>query len=110
MELDETDNYLKDNLENIMNGEFEKQFTKEQLEYVRKESFMLNNITINPRDVTFEYGGHKICYKFDCDPLDFKMFGGDFKTHMFSMIRNDDSFITLYNSFIRDWKIGKIID
>ena len=53
MELDETDNYLKDNLENIMNGEFEKQFSKEQLEYVRKESFMLNNITINPRDVTW---------------------------------------------------------
>jgi hypothetical protein len=90
MELDETDNYLKDNLENIMNGEFEKKFTKEQLEYVRKESFMLNNITINPRDVTFEYGGHKICYKFDFDPLDFRMFGGDFSDISDNENNNDD--------------------
>lgn len=109
MELDETDNYLKDNLENIMNGEFEKEFTKEQLEYVRRESFMLNNITINPRDVTFEYGGHKLCYKFDCDPLYFQMFGGDFKSHIFSTIRNDSQFENIYNSFIRDFKINKIL-
>ena len=38
------------------------------------------------------------------------MHGGDFKMHMLSMIKNDESFLKSYKSFLRDWKIGKIID
>jgi len=110
MKLDNTDEYLRDNLENIMKGEWDKHFDSSQLEIARKESFMLNHISIEERNIIFEYNGLKIRYKFDSDPLDFHMHGGDFKMHMFSMIKNDESFLKSYTSFLRDWKIGKIIE
>jgi len=36
MELDSIDNYIKDNLENIMNGVWDEQFDVDQLEEVKK--------------------------------------------------------------------------
>ena len=110
MNIDKTDEYLRDNLENIMKGEWDNHFDSSQLEMARKESFMLNHISIGERNITFEYGSEKIVYKFDSDPLDFHMHGGDFKMHMLSMIKNDESFLKSYKSFLRDWKIGKIIE
>lgn len=110
MKLDSTDEYLRDNLENIMKGEWNNHFDSSQLEMARKESFMLNHISIEERNINFEYGGVKIRYKFDSDPLDFHMHGGDFKMHMFSMIKSDESFLKSYTSFLRDWKITTIID
>jgi hypothetical protein len=108
--IDKTDEYLRDNLTNIMNGEWDNHFDENQLGMARKESFMLNHISISERNITFEYGSEKIVYKFDADPSDFNMFGGDFKMHMLSMIKNDEAFLKSYKSFLRDWKIGKIIE
>lgn len=110
MNLDNTDEYLRDNLENIMKGEWDNHFNESQLEIARKESFMLNHISIGERNITFEYDGKKTVYKFNSDPLDFHMHGGDFKMHMLSMIKNDEAFLKSYKSFLRDWKIGKIIE
>ena len=110
MMIDKTDEYLRDNLENIMKGEWDSHFNESQLEMARKESFMLNYITIGERNITFEYGSEKIVYRFDADPSDFNMLGGDFKSHMTQMIKNDEAFLKSYKSFLRDWKIGKIID
>jgi hypothetical protein len=110
MNLDKTDEYLRDNLENIMKGEWDNHFDSSQLEVARKESFMLNHISIEERNIMFEYNGIKIRYKFDSDPSDFHMHDGDFKMHMLSMIKNDESFLKSYTSFLRDWKIGKIIE
>ena len=110
MNIDKTDEYLRDNLENIMKGEWDNHFNESQLEIARKESFMLNHISIGERNITFEYGSEKIVYKFDADPSDFNMFGGDFKSHMTQMIKNDEAFLKYYKSFLRDWKIEKIIE
>ena len=110
MNIDSTDEYLRDNLENIMKGEWDNHFDSSQLEVARKESFMLNHISIEERNIIFEYGEVKIRYKFDSDPLDFHMYGVDSKMHMFSMIKNDESFLNTYTAFIRDWKITTIID
>ena len=110
MNIDKTDEYLRDNLENIMKGEWDNHFDSSQLEMACKESFMLNHISIGERNITFECGSEKIVYKFDSDPLDFHMHGGDFKMHMLSMIKNDEAFLKSYKSFLRDWKIGNIIE
>ena len=106
MELDSTDIYLRNNLENIMNGEWNYQFDELQLEHARKMSFLLNYITIKDSYIIFEYN-NKIKYNFNCDPKDDLL--GSFKEHMFSIIRNDKIFIVEYATFIRDWKIDKIL-
>ena len=110
MNIDNTDEYLRDNLENIMKGEWDNHFDSSQLEMARKESFMLNHISVGERNITFEYDEVKTVYKTESDPLDYHIFGGDLKMHMFSMIKNDEAFLKSYKSFLRDCKIGKIID
>jgi hypothetical protein len=110
MELDSIDNYIKDNLENIMNGLWDEQFDVEGLEEVKKMSFLLNHIAIEDKCIVFEYNNPVIRYSFGCDPMDYMQFGGDLKTHMFSTIKNDDHFLTSYTAFKRDWKINKILE
>ena len=110
MKLESSDIYLRDNLSNIMNGEWDSQFNEEQLEMVKKTSFLFNHITIEERCVIFEYDDKKVKYNFNSDPLDYQMHIGDCSIHMISMIRNSEDFSTSYKVFIRDWKINKIIE
>lgn len=107
--LDSTDEYLKNSLDSIMRGDWDEHFDQEQLEMARKNSFMLNHISISKRDITFEYGETKAVFSYDCDPLDYQIYGSDLKTHLLSEIRQDDAFLKAYASFIRDWKIGTIV-
>ncbi len=79
-------------------------FKEEELEQARKMSFLLNHITLENRCIIFKYNNHKIKYN-----VDYSFYVGDFKSHMFSMIKNDQSFITNYTTFLRDWKIDKIL-
>ena len=110
MKLESSDIYLRDNLSNIMNGQWDSQFNEEQLEMVKKTSFLFNHITIEERCVIFEYGDQKVKYKFNSDPLEYQIHIGDFSTHLISMIRKSDDFLNSYKAFIRDWKINKIIE
>lgn len=107
MDIDKTDEYLRDNLENIMNGEWDEKFAEEKLEFFRKESFILNHISIGERNITFEYGGEKIVHRFKSD---LSALFSAVNPHMTSMIKSDEAFLKSYKSFLRDWKIGKIID
>ena len=109
MNLDSTDQYLKDNLKNIMNGEWDNQFSKDQLDMAKQTSFLLNHITLLENSIVFEYDNQKVKYNFN-NTIDYNLHGGDFKTHMLSMIRNDEPFKSAYKSFIRDWKIDSIIN
>jgi hypothetical protein len=93
-----------------MNGEWDNQFSKHQLDIAKQTSFLLNHITIEENSIAFEYDNQKIKYNFNnTNPID-NLHGGDFKTHMLSMIRNDQTFKSAYKSFIRDWKIDSIIN
>ena len=110
MKLESSDIYLRDNLSNIMNGEWDSQFNEEQLEMAKQTSFLFNHITIEERCVIFEYSDKKVKYSFNSDPLDYQMHIGDFSMHMISMIRNSEDFLSSYKAFIRDLKINKIIE
>jgi hypothetical protein len=110
MNIDSTDQYLKDNLKNIMNGEWDNQFNEHQLDMAKQTSFLLNHITIEENSIVFEYTKQKVKYNFNTDPIDYNLYGGDFKTHMFQTIRNDQPFKSAYKSFIRDWKIDSILN
>jgi hypothetical protein len=111
IDIDSTDQYLKDNLKNIMNGEWDNQFSKDQLDMAKQTSFLLNHINIEENSIVFEYDNQKVKYTQDIlNTIDYNLHGGDFKTHMLSMIRNDEPFKSAYKSFIRDWKIDSIIN
>jgi hypothetical protein len=111
MELDSTDSYLKDNLENIMNGEWDDQLDKDQLEMANKNSFILNNIIIENKCAIFEYADQKIKFDFqNQDPSDFALYGLDLYSYVITNIRNSDIFMSAYTAFKRDWKINKIIE
>ena len=111
MILNDTDIYIKENLNKIMNGDWDENFNnKEEIEMLKKTSFLYNHIKIEERCVIFEYCDKKVKYNFNSDPLDYQMHLGDFSTHLISMIRNSEDFISCYTSFLRDWKINKIIE
>ena len=106
--IDNTDKYLRDNLDNIMKGEWDDHFNEEQLDQARKMSFLLNHITQNERTIVFEYNGIKLSCPLE-DPMEL-IFGIDQKSHLISQIKNTDIFLDAYKSFLRDWKIGKILE
>lgn len=105
--MDGTDKHLRDSLGAIMRGEWDIHFTKEQLEFARKESFLLSHLRHEEGKAIFEYDGVKIKY---CDLTDLPFYSGDANMQINSMIRNDESFQKAYNSFLRDWKISNILD
>lgn len=107
--IDNTDKYLRDNLDNIMKGEWDDHFNEEQLDQARKMSFLLNHITQNERTIVFEYNGIKLSFPLE-DPMDFQIYGIDQKSHIITQIKNTDIFLDAYKSFLRDWKIGKILE
>ena len=107
--MDGTDKHLRDSLGAIMAGEWDSHFTKEQLEFARKESFLLNHLRHEEGKAIFEYEDVKIKYAFNCDLMELNLYSGDLNMQINSMIRNDESFQKAYDSFLRDWKIGKII-
>ncbi len=107
--IDNTDKYLRDNLDNIMKGEWDDHFNEEQLDQARKMSFLLNHITQNERTIVFEYNGIKLSCPLE-DPMDFQIYGIDQKSHIITQIKNTDIFLDAYKSFLRDWKIGKILE
>ena len=108
--MDGTDKHLRDSLGAIMAGKWDGHFTKDQLEFARKESFLLNYLRHEEGKAIFEYEDVKIKYGFDCDPTDLQLYSGDLNMQINSMIRNDESFQKAYNSFLRDWKISNILD
>ena len=111
MMLGDTDIYIKENLDKIMNGDWDKNFNnKEEIEMIKKTSFLYNHIKIEEKCIVFEYNDKKVKYNYNSDILDYQINGGDFSLHMISLIRNDENFLRSYNSFLRDWKISKLIE
>jgi hypothetical protein len=58
--LDDTDNYIKDNLQNIIDGNFDDKFDTEQLKMMLKLSFLYNHINIENNSVVFRYNDKRV--------------------------------------------------
>jgi len=103
--LNDTENYIKDNLQNIINGKFDDNFSKEQLKMMLEMSFLYNHISFEGDSVIFEYNGVK-----------FKISGiseipGRFaKEQITSSIKNDVVFKSALKQFLRDKKINDILE
>ncbi len=107
--LDDTDNYIKDNLQNILDGNFDDKFDKEQLKMMLEMSFLYNHITIENDSVIFEYGGQILkisgINQFYSTPTSI-----DFKNQIFSTIKSNMVFKSALTQFLRDKKINEILE
>jgi hypothetical protein len=108
--LDDTENYIKDNLENIIDGKFDDKFDKEQLRMMLEMSFLYNHITIENDSVIFECGGQKLKISGINDIVHSIPTGIDYKNQIFSMIKNDNIFKSALTQFLRDKKIKYILE
>jgi hypothetical protein len=103
--LDDTDNYIKDNLQNIIDGKFDDKFDKEQLKMMLELSFLYNHISVENDSVIFEYNGSKLKISGVSEiPPQFA------KEHITSCIKSDKAFKSALTQFLRDKKINDILE
>jgi acid stress-induced BolA-like protein IbaG/YrbA len=103
--LDDTDNYIKDNLQNILDGKFDDKFDKEQLKMMLEMSFLYNHINVENDSVIFEYNGVKLKINGISEiPTQFA------KETITSSIKNDVVFKSALTQFLRDKKINEILE
>ena len=104
MQLDDINTFIKDNLQNIIDGKFDDKFGPDHLKMVLELSFLFNHLTTDKYYIIFEYNGVVL-----------KING--YESHgilnseeaMLHYIRNEETFKSCYNSFLRDVKINQII-
>ena len=102
MILDETNQYIKDNLEVILSGGWDNKFDKDQIKYLTEFSFILNHLNVGIGFFQFEYGDFKLKIRLDNLKSEYM-----FESVM-STIKNDDSFKSAFKSFLRDRKIENL--
>ena len=103
--LDDTENYIKDNLQNILDGKFDDKFDKEQLKMMLEMSFLYNHISVENDSVVFSYNGVKLKISGISE-----IPGGFAKEQITSSIRNDVIFKSALKQFLRDIRDKKIND
>jgi hypothetical protein len=103
--LDDTDNFIKDNLQNIIDGKFDDKFDKEQLKMMLELSFLYNHISFENDSVIFEYNR----VKFKISGIS-EIPGGFAKETITSAIKNDVVFKSALKQFLRDKKINDILN
>jgi hypothetical protein len=103
--LDDTDNYIKDNLQNILDGKFDDKFEPDQLKMMLELSFLYNHISFEVDSVIFEYNGVKFKISGISEiPTQFA------KEQITSAIKNDVVFKSALKQFLRDKKINEILN
>lgn len=95
--LDDTENYIKDNLQNILDGKFDDKFDKEQLKMMLEMSFLYNHITLENNSIVFRYDDKRVSIE-------------GVSNNLRSSIRNDVVFKSALKQFLRDKKINDILE
>jgi hypothetical protein len=104
MELDDTNQFLKDNFQNILNGDFDDKFSPEQIKMMIELSFLFNHIKDDVESITFEYNDVRIkvsnIYEI---PIEYR------QDSISANIRNTSIFKNALSQFLRDKKINDIL-
>ena len=103
--LDDTENYIKDNLQNILDGKFDDKFDKEQLKMMLEMSFLYNHITSENNSIVFRYDDKRVSIEGVSE-----ITGVFVKEKITSSIRNDVVFKSALKQFLRDKKINDILE
>ena len=108
--LDDTENYIKDNLQNIIDGKFDDKFSTEQLKMMLEMSFLYNHISVENDSVIFEYDSQELKISGINDLVNSIPTGIDYKNQIFSTIKSDVVFKSALTQFLRDKKINEILE
>ena len=109
MKLDDTALFIKDNLQNILDGKLNDKFSSEQLKMMLEMSFLYNHITFELDSVLFEYDDQKLKVSNITDIIHSQPFGISAEDQIFSTIKSQSIFKSSYASFLRDKKIDDIL-
>lgn len=108
MELDETDQIIKDKVDEIMSGKWDDRFDADQMHMLKRRSFLLNHFTYKDGDFTFEYGGDRIVVHCS-DVAELSLYFADTNSHVIQSIMSDPAFDSAYAAFLRGWKIDGLL-
>lgn len=111
--LDDTDLFIKDNLDRILSGDMDDKLSKQQLDKMLELSFLYNHLILENDKLTFEYSKWQInltnLYEQYSD-LVYQLGKDGVKNMIIITITSQDPFKSAFKSFIRDNKIKKIIE
>ena len=103
--LDDTENYIKDNLQNILDGKFNDKFETDQLKMMLEMSFLYNHITSENNSIVFRYDDRRVSIEGVSElPKQFA------KETITSAIKNAVVFKSALTQFLRDKKINDILE
>lgn len=105
MKLSETNEMIKADLIKFINGDYDDNFSKEQVAFATELSFLLNHITVVGDSVIFEYNKQKI--KISGLNDDVPCASEESITHY---IKNENIFKISYKSFLREYKLNKLLN
>lgn len=108
MKINDTNQFIKDNLQNILDGKFDDKFSQEQLKMMLEMSFLYNHISFEPDAIIFKYNG----VIFKVSGINNMIQSSPYppsEDEILSTIRNDSVFKSAYASFLRDKKIDDIL-
>ena len=102
IELNDTNTFIRDNLQNIIDGKFDDKFDPDYLKMMLELSFLFNHLTKDKYYIIFKYNGIG---------LKINMYESYIQSEeeVISFIRSEETFKSCYNTFLRDVKINKII-
>lgn len=111
--LDDTDLFIKSNLDWILAGKYDHKFSKEQLDKMIELSFLYNHMVLENDKLTFEYSKWQInltnLYE-QYSELVYQIGKEGVKNIMITTITSQDGFKLAFKSFLRDKKINNIIE
>lgn len=114
--FDDTDNFIKDNLQNILDGNFDDKFEPEQLKMMLELSFLYNHTIFSHQDdlAIFEYNSVKLKLNWRTQdvfiPVRCTNIGIKPEEEIVSLIRSSDIFKSALKQFLRDKKISDILE
>ena len=111
--LDDTDLFIKDNLDWILAGNYDDKFNGEQLDKMIELSFLYNHMILENDKLTFEYSKYQInltnLYE-QYSELVYQIGREGVKNMIITTITSQEQFKLALKSFLRDRKINKIIE
>lgn len=111
--LDDTDLFIKDNLDWILAGNYSNDLSKEQLDKMIELSFLYNHMILENDKLTFEYSKYQInltnLYE-QYSELVYQIGREGVKNMIITTITSQEQFKSALKSFLRDRKINEIIE
>ena len=109
--LDDTDLFIKDNLDWILAGNYSDDLSKEQLDKMIELSFLYNHLILENDKLTFEYSKYQInltnLYE-QYSELVYQIGKEAVKNMIITTITSQEQFKLALKSFLRDRKINKM--